>query len=113
MGISHKFGKREIQHIVAGDHQQVIVQPQLVNGKLHVTHSTKPGLIAAGSIVHHLNILLLGGCPVLKMMGKLVVANDHIGIHQAGGVDVVYQPVQDGLLSHFQQRFGKVLRQGI
>ena len=113
LGISHKFGKREIQHIVTGDHQQVIVQPQLVNGKLHVTHSTKPGLIAAGSIVHHLNILLLSSRPVFKMMGILVIADDHISIHQTSGVNVIHQPVQYGLIPYLQQGFGKVFGQWI
>ena len=113
LGISHKFRKREIQHIVAGDHQQVIVQLQLVNGKLYVTDSSQSGLIAAGSIVHHPDILFLGCRPVFKMVGKLVVANDHIGIYQTSGVNVIHQPVQYGLIPYLQQWFRKVLRQGI
>ena len=112
-GVSHKFCQREVQHIITGDDQHIVIKPQLFNGILHIAYSTQTGVIAAGSIINDNNILRLLCCPFFKVMGKLVVADDHIGVHQSSRVDVVNQPVQNGFLPHLQQRLRKIFSQRI
>ena len=42
-------------------------------------------------------------------MGELVIGDDDVFIHQASAVDVVNEPVEDGLVAHFEERLREIL----
>ena len=103
----HKGNETEIQNVVPGQHQHIFINAQLVYGKLDILHSAKPSLIGTRTVIHNGNRESVATAPVLKMPGKLMIADDNELIHQF--FNIVHQPIQDGLLSHLQQGLGKVL----
>ena len=111
--VGDELRQREIQHVVAGDDQHFVVQIQRIDGELHVLHRAEAGFVGGGAVVHHGDLLGLGLRPVDEVGRVLVVGDDHVFIHHAEGIDVVHQPVEDGLLAHLQQRLGEVFGQRI
>ena len=104
----------EIQQVVPRHHQQVVVQAQRVDGELDVPHGAKARLVRGGSVVQdgdtgsRVKPGMRGRGPVLEDRGELVVGDDDVLVDEAGPVDVVDEPVQDGLLPYLQEGLGEV-----
>ena len=113
----------EIQQVVPRHHQQVVVQAQRVDGELDVPHGAEARLVRGGSVVQDgdrcpirsgMTTDVIPGLtgnlfrPVLEDRGELVVGDDDVLVDEAGPVDVVDEPVQDGLLPYLQEGLGEV-----
>ena len=110
-GVVDKAHEAEIQQVVAGDDQEVVVQAQAVDGELDVADGAEAGFVGGGAVVEDGDTFTF--CPFLKDPRELMIGNHHVFIHHAGLVDVVDQPVQDGLVPHLQEGFREVFRQGV
>ena len=109
-GVPHELYETEIQEVVSGDDEEVVVQPERVDGELDVAHGTEAGVVGGGAVVQDGHACRR---PVLEDGRELVVGNDDILIHEAGGIDVVDEPVQDGFVPDFQEGFGEVFGEGV
>ena len=99
----------EVQHVVAGNDQIAVGgHVGLADGKFDVAHGAQPCFVAFGAVVEHGDVLRLGLCPFLEVMGKAMVRDDDIFIDATAAVDVVDEPVKNGLVAYFQQRFREV-----
>ncbi len=47
------------------------------------------------------------------MHGCLVIGNDDVFVRKAEGINIIRQPVQEGLFAHLQQRLGEGRRQRV
>ena len=119
-GVLKEPYQAEIQHVVPGDDQQVVIQAQRVDGELDVAHGPEPGLVRGGPVVQDGDLFRFlrfarndRRSPVFEDRGELVVGDDHVLVDQAGAVYVVDEPVQDGLLPYFQEGFREVLGEGV
>ena len=105
--------KAEIQQVVPRDDQKILHKAQTLNGKLDVPHRAQTRLVALGAVIQDGNRKIVPVGPATEMMHKAVVRDHHIFIHDTGPVDVLQQPVQNGLVPYLQQGLRKVLGQGI
>ena len=71
------------------------------------------GLVGRCAVVHDGDPLRLRPGPGLKVVGKLVVRDDYVFVHQASAVDIIDEPVEDGLVAHREQGLGEVLGQRV
>ena len=108
--IANETAEAEIQDIVPGDDQEVVVQGQRIDGILDVAHGPQAGLVGRSTVIHDRHA---GRRPLFENRREFVVGDDHETIHEAGTADVVDQPVQDGLVPYLEQGFGKILCQRI
>ena len=111
--IAHEVLQAEVEHIVAGDDEHVARETEAVHGKPDVAHGAEAGLVGRRAVIDHCDFLAFTGGPLLEMAGKLVVADYDVFVDKAGSVDVVDEPVQDGLVLHLEEGFGEVFGQGI
>ncbi|MPN29084.1 hypothetical protein SDC9_176533 [bioreactor metagenome] len=111
--VADEPGQAEIQHVVAGDDQQVIIQAQPVDRVLDIDDRAKTGLVGACPVIHHCDGQFARLGPFIKMMGEFVVGDHDIFAHFTGCMDIIQQPVQDGLFANFQQGLGIVLCQRV
>ena len=103
----------EVQEVVSGHDQEVVVQLQLLDSKEDIFHCTQAGLVRGGTIVEDGNLVGTLRSPVLEDMGELMVADDDIFVYLAGLGHIVDEPVQDGFACHLQKGLGEVLGQRI
>ena len=110
LGKVDKFLEREEQQIVCCDHQQVVVNVQLLHRKQQVADGTQAGIVGFCTVVHNGDGLLvvLFFRPLLKDGGKLMVRDHDMLVNLRNAVDVVQHTSKNGVLSYFQQRFRKV-----
>lgn len=113
VGIAHKVLQTEVEHIVAGDDEHVARETEAVHGKADVAHGAEAGLVGRRAVIDHGDLLAFACCPLLEVVGKLVVADYDVFVDKAGAVDVVDEPVQDGLVLHLEEGLGEVFGQGI
>lgn len=111
--ITHKVLQTEVEHIVAGDDEHVASEAEAVHGKPDVAHGAEAGLVGRRAVIDHGDFLAFAGGPLLEVAGKLVVADYDVFVDKAGAVDVVDEPVQDGLVLHLEEGLGEVFGQGI
>lgn len=111
--IAHEVLQAEVEHVVAGDHEHVAREAEAVHGKPDVAHGAEAGLVGRRAVIDHGDFLALACRPLLEMAGKLVVADYDVFVDKAGAVDVVDEPVQDGLVLHLEEGLGEVFGQGI
>lgn len=111
--IAHEVLQTEVEHIVAGDDEHVAREAEAVHGKPDVAHGAEAGLIGRRAVIDHGDLLAFACRPLLEVVGKLVVADYDVFVDKAGTVDVVDEPVQDGLVLHLEEGFGEVFGQGI
>ena len=105
-GILNKPYQAEIQQVISCDHEQVVIKAQFVDSELDVAHGAEARLVRRRAVVED-GDALPGSRPFLEDMRELVVGNDDVAIDTAGGVDVVDEPVQDGLVPYLQEGFGE------
>lgn len=113
VGIAHKVLQTEVEHIVAGDDEHVTCEAETVHGKPDVAHGAEAGLVGRRAVIDHGDLLAFACRPLLEVVGKLVVADHDVFVDKAGSVDVVDEPVQDGLVLHLEEGLGEVFGQGI
>lgn len=113
VGIAHEVLQTEVEHVVAGDDEHVAREAEAVHGKPDVAHGAEAGLVGRRAVIDHGDFLALAGRPLLEVAGKLVVADYDVFVDKAGSVDVVDEPVQDGLVLHLEEGLGEVFGQGI
>lgn len=113
VGIAHKVLQAEVEHVVAGYHEHVAREAEAVHGKPDVAHGAEAGLVGRRAVIDHGDLLALACGPLLEVAGKLVVADHDVFVDKAGAVDVVDEPVQDGLVLHLEEGLGEVFGQGI
>ena len=111
--IAHEVLQAEVEHVVAGDDEHVAREAEAVHGKPDVAHGAEAGLVGRSSVIDHGDLLAFAGGPLLEVAGKLVVADYDVFVDKAGAVDVVDEPVQDGLVLHLEEGLGEVFGQGI
>ena len=111
--IAHEVLQTEVEHIVAGDDEHVAREAEAVHGKPDVAHGAEAGLVGRSSVIDHGDLLAFAGGPLLEVAGKLVVADYDVFVDKAGAVDVIDEPVQDGLVLHLEEGLGEVFGQGI
>lgn len=111
--IAHEVLQTEVEHIVAGDDEHVAREAEAVHGKPDVAHGAEAGLVGRRAVIDHGDFLTFAGGPLLEVAGKLVVADYDVFVDKAGAVDVVDEPVQDGLVLHLEEGLGEVFGQGI
>lgn len=111
--IAHEVLQTEVEHVVAGDHEHVACKAEAVHGKADVAHGAEAGLVGRRAVIDHGDLLAFAGGPLLEVAGKLVVADYDVFVDKAGAVDVVDEPVQDGLVLHLEEGLGEVFGQGI
>lgn len=111
--IAHEVLQTEVEHVVAGNHEHVAREAEAVHGKPDVAHGAEAGLVGRRTVIDHGDFLALACRPLLKVAGKLVVADYDVFVDKAGAVDVVDEPVQDGLVLHLEEGLGEVFGQGI
>ena len=109
VGIADELLQAEVEQIVTGNDEHVIIEAELVDGELYVANGSEAGLVGRGAVIHNSHPLRLRSSPVLEVMGELVVGDDDIFIHQTSAVDVVDEPVEDGLVAHFEERLREIL----
>ena len=111
--IAHEVLQTEVEHIVAGDDEHVAREAEAVHGKPDVAHGAEAGLVGRRAVIDHGDFLAFACRPLLEVAGKLVVADHDVFVDKAGSVDVVDEPVQDGLVLHLEEGLGEVFGQGI
>lgn len=111
--IAHEVLQTEVEHVVAGDHEHVAREAEAVHGKPDVAHGAEAGLVGRRAVIDHGDFLTFACRPLLEVAGKLVVADYDVFVDKAGAVDVVDEPVQDGLVLHLEEGLGEVFGQGI
>lgn len=112
-GVAHEVDQTERQQVVAGNDQEVVVELTLVDGKLDVAHRTETGLVGRGAVVEHGDGLRTLGGPLLEDGCKLMVGDDDVLVNELALVDIVDEPIEDGLPAYLQQGLGEVLGKGI
>lgn len=113
VSIAHEVLQTEVEHVVAGDDEHVAREAEAVHGKPDVAHGAEAGLVGRRAVIDHGDLLAFACRPLLEVAGKLVVADYDIFVDKAGAVDVVDEPVQDGLVLHLEEGLGEVFGQGI
>lgn len=113
VGIAHEVLQAEVKHVVAGDDEHIAREAEAVHGKAYVAHGAEAGLVGRRTVIDHGDFLALACRPLLEVAGKLVVADYDVFVDKAGAVDVVDEPVQDGLVLHLEEGLGEVFGQGI
>ena len=113
VGIAHEMLQTEVEHIVTGDDEHVAREAEAVHGKPDVAHGAEAGLVGRSSVIDHGDLLAFACSPLLEVAGKLVVTDYDVFVDKAGAVDVVDEPVQDGLVPHLEEGLGEVFGQGI
>lgn len=111
--IAHEVLQAEVEHVVAGDDEHVAREAEAIHGKPNVAHGAEAGLVGRSAVIDHGDFLAFAGSPLLEVAGKLVVADYDVFVDKAGAVDVVDEPVQDGLVLHLEEGLGEVFGQGI
>lgn len=111
--IAHEVLQTEVEHVVAGDDEHVAREAEAVHGKPDVAHGAEAGLVGRRAVIDHGDLLAFACRPLLEVAGKLVVADYDVFVDKAGAVDVVDEPVQDGLVLHLEEGLGEVFGQGI
>ena len=112
-GIAHETLQAEVQQVVAGNDEHVVVEMEQVDGKLYVAHGSEACLVGGGAVVHDSHLLSLRCSPLLEVTGELMVRDDDVFIDQSCTVDVVDEPVEDSFFAHLEERLGEVLCEGI
>lgn len=113
VGIAHEVLQTEVEHVVAGYHEHVAREAEAIHGKADVAHGAEAGLVGRRAVIDHGDLLAFAGGPLLEVAGKLVIADYDVFVDKAGAVDVVDEPVQDGLVLHLEEGLGEVFGQGI
>ena len=105
----------ELQDVVTGKHQQVVVQPKAVDGKEDVLHRAKAILVLGRSVIkdRHLPPQRMFPAPLLEKRQEHMVADNDIPVDARDGFQVIQQPGEHRFPLHLQQRLGKPLGQGI
>lgn len=109
----NKLLQAEVEDIVACYDQEVSTLVQLVNSKFDITDSTKAGLVGGSVIIHNGYLLRLSFRPVLKVVGKLMVADNYVFIHESGTIYIVKEPVKNVLVTNLQKWLREILCKGI
>ena len=112
-GIAQEATQAEREQVITGDDEHVLIDPAAVDGQLDVANGAKPRFIRRRAVVQNDDGRPVAVRPCLENGGKLMVRHNDISIHHTGTVDVIDQPVQDGLAPDIQQGLGKVFRQRI
>ena len=107
--IAHEGLQAEVEDIVASDDEKVIVEVQFVDGKLNVAYGAEARLVGARAVINDGDVVRVLGGPCFEVMSELMVADDDEAVHEVAVVDIIDEPVQDGLVAHLQERLWEIL----
>jgi len=118
LGESHELGKAEEEEVVGGDHQQVVIDMELIHCEKEVTDGAKTGVVGLCAIINDGDGFPRGGTarhgktlisPLLEDVGELVVGDDDVLINLGDRVDIIEHATQDGVGTYLEQGLGEVL----
>lgn len=111
--VSDEVGEAEVEDVVAGDDEELVVDALLVDGVLDVAHGAEAGLVGAGAVIDDGDALGAGLGPFGEVLRKLVVGDDDVLVDLARLRDVVEEPVEDRLVRDLEEWLGEILRKGV
>ena len=65
--ISDKPRQGKIEHVIPGDHKQIILQAELINSELDISDRAEPGFIRACPVIDDSDVLSFAPRPMLKL----------------------------------------------
>lgn len=113
VGVVDEALQAEVQQVVAGDDEHVVVEVELFDGELYVADGSESCFVGGCAVVHDGYFLWFCVCPVLEVTGELVVGDDDVFVDESGFVYVVDEPVEDCFVAYCEEWFGLVFGEGV
>lgn len=122
LGVAHNAGgafdtgkvdkamEAEVEEVIAGGDEEIIIEAEGVNGKFDVGNGTEAVVVVRGAVVKDGNRVgeVLPGFPVVEVADEFVVADHYQLVNNRDFIYIVEKAVKNGFAADFQERFGGI-----